>query len=316
MAPAGSIVHGDHDQRISVPLPRSFPELQKLATRHFAKSGQHNLKMYHQGKTVVTTAKQLANIQGGDIVVIANPEELKQVPTVSTHQAHYTAHPLEERKPVVARGDAKEVLPFEGRSSYAVDYIEHPPQEHRSAAPPKAAWEPGRAQEKTGKSIYSSHFRWHELTPRQLHRQQQARAAPAPFEGQSSYRQDFIAHEARPRSAAGVRAQKSEQVELTGPFQGVSTYTTDYKTFDPTLHARPALNANVASLKTERARFEGVSEHHREYIPHSAEGAIIVHLEPELKRPGTGRPHSSRPSSARGGRTYTPTSHRPPSRRG
>eukprot|EP00438_Fugacium_kawagutii_P025233 Skav230246 [mRNA] locus=scaffold1818:201710:204012:- [translate_table: standard] len=164
---------GDHEQRVTVSLPRTLHELKGHAHRNFTtkRGSSKPFRMFHHGKVVITHPNHMSNVKDGDVVVLtASPDE-QGPPPVSTHQAHYVPHPLQAKKPPADEDGPKESVPFEGRSSYTVDYIPHPLE----------AVEFELTGVKTGKSTYASEYPW--------------------FEGLSSYQQDYVKHPARPRPA-------------------------------------------------------------------------------------------------------------------
>lgn len=290
---------GDYSHRVTVPLPKSLPELRFAAKRLFGRNKQ--IKMYHKGTVPITNPVQMAAIKHGDVVVVTLPEDIVQAeaPVISTHNAHYVPHKLQARPPKVA-AEVKETLPFDAFSCYAQDFVKHPFQANPAVKPPKPAWDVNRSSDETGKSTYATHYPWHDATPREAAQsvRHALHTSSAPFEGVSSYKIDYVKHAAqRPKSAAARPAQRSD---FTGPFEGVTTYTTDYKQVSAPLSARPV--AGCRELKTEIVPFEGISEYQREYLKKETERRTMVHLVPELKsRLRTHRPVSARSArSARG----------------
>eukprot|EP00435_Cladocopium_sp_Y103_P051528 s1727_g16.t1 len=201
-------------------------------------------------------------------------------PPLSTHQAHYVPHPLQAKKPPADQDGPKESVPFDGKSSYTVDYIPHPLEARDSAKPPKNVWEPGRTGVKTGKSTYACEYPWHNVKPPDKTSKQAPPGKAVPFEGLSSYQQDYVKHPARPRSATG---RPKPQLPASGPFEGCTTYTTDYKRFQVP-QTRP-IRMDGSNLQSEPKPFEGSSEYRREYLKHPLNGPEILHLEPELGNP-------------------------------
>lgn len=278
-----------------MPLPRSLGELQFTAKRHFGRSGP--CKMYHHGVTPLTQPQHMSHLKGGDVVVVAaDGSVVDEEPTISTHMAHYVKHAVEAKAPPPSRAQVGEPLPFEGVTSYTVDYVEHPLDMRKPAKPPTGGWDVGRREEATPKSTYTVHYPWRDVTPRRPPARQPGTLDQhgAAFEGVSSYKLDYIKHQARPRSA--VQPPKTRPVEESEPFQGVTTYTTDYQKFD-VVRTGPGPN-HADSLRTDPAPFEGASEYRREYIPREHERRPWVHLEPELRNAR----HRARTAKSSGGR--------------
>jgi len=281
MSTTGMLI-GDQEQRVTVSLPRTLQELKGHAQKNFStkRGSSKPLRMFHHGKVVITHPNHMSNLKDGDVVVLtANPDE-QGPPPLSTHQAHYVPHPLQAKKPPADQDGPKDSVPFEGRSSYNVDYIPHPLEARDSAKPPKNVWEPGRTGVKTGKSTYASEYPWHAVKPPDKTSKHAPPGKAVPFEGLSSYQQDYVKHPTRPRSAAG---RPKPQAPTSGPFEGCTTYTTDYKKFQVP-QTRPIRNGG-SNLHSEPKPFEGSSEYRREYLKHPLNGPEILHLEPELGNP-------------------------------
>mmetsp|Transcript_14826 Transcript_14826/g.25638 ORF Transcript_14826/g.25638 Transcript_14826/m.25638 type:complete len:299 (-) Transcript_14826:71-967(-) len=275
---SGGTIPGDREQRVTVSLPRSLHELKGHATKHFGHRAQKPLRMYHHGKVVITHAQHVTNLKDGDVVVVTVTDEDKGPPPISTHQAHYIPHRLEAKKPPPADEGPGDSVPFDGKSSYNVDYVPHPLEVRDSAKPPRNVWEPGRTGVRTGKSTYASEYPWHTVKPPESTKKQVPPADKVPFEGLSSYQHDYIKHNNRPRSATG---RAKPQPPASGPFDGTTTYTTDYKRFHVP-QARPLKNGS--NLKIDPSPFEGASEYRREYLKHPLSGPEILHIEPDLRR--------------------------------
>eukprot|EP00439_Symbiodinium_sp_Y106_P031898 s6399_g3.t2 len=296
MPSSSGTIPGDTDQRVSVALPRSLHELKGHANKHFGVRAQKPLRMYHHGKVVITHAQHVTNLKDGDVVVVTVTDEEQGPPPISTHQAHYVPHRLEAKKPPPAQDGPGEGVPFDGKSSYTVDYIPHPLEVRDKAKPPRNVWEPGRTDAKTGKSTYNSEFPWHTVKPPESTKKQVPPAGHVPFDGVTSYQHDYIKHPNRPRSATG---RPKPQLPASGPFDGSTTYTTDYKRFHVP-QARP-LKPHDGVLKTDKNPFEGASEYRREYLKHPLQGPEILHIEPDLRR---GDVWPKRPATEAGSRRH------------
>lgn len=281
MSNLGTLI-GDHDQRVTVSLPRTLHELKGHAQRHFStkRGSSKPFRMFHHGKVVITHPNHMSNVKDGDVVILTANADEQGPPPLSTHQAHYVPHPLQAKKPPADQDGPKESVPFDGRSSYTVDYIPHPLEARDSAKPPKNVWEPGRTGVKTGKSTYACEYPWHNVKPPDKTSKQAPPGKAVPFEGLSSYQQDYVKHPARPRSATG---RPKPQLPAFGPFEGCTTYTTDYKRFQVP-QTRP-IRMDGSNLQSEPKPFEGSSEYRREYLKHPLNGPEILHLEPELGNP-------------------------------
>eukprot|EP00913_Durusdinium_trenchii_P017416 g16372.t1 len=238
MSNPGNLV-GDREQRVTVSLPRTLHELKSHAHRNFTtkRGSSKPMRMFHHGKVVITHPNHMSNLKDGDVVVLtANPEE-QGPPPLSTHQAHYVPHPLQAKKPPPDQDGPKESVPFDGKTGV-----------------------------KTGRSTYASEYPWHNVKPPDKTCKHVPPGKAVPFEGLSSYQQDYVKHPQRPRSAAG---RPKPQLPASGPFEGSTTYTTDYKRFQVP-PARPVRmdGGNMSEPKP----FEGSSEYRREYLKHPLNG--------------------------------------------
>merc|ERR1719502_651188 len=123
---------------------------------------------------------------------------------------------------------------FEGRSCYTGDYVEHPIESpEKTKRPAKAAaWEPNNVP-MTARSTYTENYPWHDAQPKQKNTRPAAATHTTdspPFQGTSSYKIDYIKHEAqRPKSAMGQRRKERSMPSENVPFNGTTTYVSDYK---------------------------------------------------------------------------------------
>jgi len=99
-----------------------------------------------------------------------------------------------------------------------------------------------------------------------------------PFDGNTSYNNDYVKHPIRARSAAPAKAPRG----MPAPFDGASTYNTDFQKYN-TPRAGPA-KPIPATLRPDTGAFEGIPEYKREYVKHPLEEKVLVHLEPEIRR--------------------------------
>lgn len=249
-----------------------------MANRHFGRNAV--IKMYHQGRTPITQPQQINNIHGNDVVVIVPEQQRDEGPGLTTHQEHYVQHPLEAR-PAAARRPTTPgpAAKFEGNTSYAIDYVEHPLEPRKAVQAPRQAWD-RNSGEATGKSMYATHYPWHDVMPRtpQPRTQRQLIYPAAEFEGVTSYNTDFVKHPlARPRTPVNRRAERMD----VGPFEGTTTYALDYQRPEP--QQPDTSRTSRGQHRLESVPFEGCTEYHREYIKKEVPGRLVVHLEPELR---------------------------------
>lgn len=279
---AGSVLlHGDTSRRVTVPLPRSLPELQYAANRNFARN-TGAARMFHHGTSHLHHPHHIGKIKDGDVVIVeAGLMPKPEAPNFTTHQADYVKHPIEVRAPLLPQQQPAEGGKFEGATSYKTDYVKHPLGCRKPMKPPKSGIDNGRANGNTGQSMYTTQYPWHSPAPRQA--VQPPPGVPissSPFEAVTSYMNDYVKHNARPRSAAPAAKPRSGGENL--PFEASTTYNNDFQNF-PSARTEPA-RPMKATLRPDGAPFEGSSEYKREYIELKHEQRPMVHLEPEIRR--------------------------------
>jgi len=291
--PPRSPLKGDRNQRVTVPLPPSLNELESTAKNAFGPG--YRFKMYHRGETVLENQQQFRNVGDQDLVIIRKETpDTGGDPTMrnmrTTHQTAFVKHPLEPRRPPQtppARPDVKAPA-FQGRSCYAGDYVEHPMDSPGRTPRTVAAWEPNSIP-MNSRSTYTENFPWHALQPKtpslRPERGASHTVSAPPFHGQTSYKIDYVKHDAkkRPSSAAGPRKKDMrEDPNANVPFNGTTTYTTDYKK-----HLMDKQQKRAGPWKQEPGPsppFQGNSEYKNQYIKKEKPRGPLVHLEPEDKQ--------------------------------
>lgn len=233
--------------------------------------------MYHHGKHHMAHPSHIANVQHGDVIVVAVGDDgPREAPPVSTNHAHFVKYDIEARSAPAAPPPPKTMTRFEGKTSYDMDYVKHP-LETRQPVRPQTSWA-RKPEGPLGKSTYSVHYPWHDVQPPAYVPQAAAPKASAPFEGVTSYHTDFIKHPLRPRTPMGPRVR----AVTPGPFEGTTTYNVDYQKHPA--HRTPRAIAYGPTLKPDTGPFQGTTEYTREYLKHEIEGPLLVHIEPELRR--------------------------------
>eukprot|EP00929_Paragymnodinium_shiwhaense_P113936 TRINITY_DN8224_c0_g1_i1.p1 TRINITY_DN8224_c0_g1~~TRINITY_DN8224_c0_g1_i1.p1 ORF type:complete len:301 (-),score=31.57 TRINITY_DN8224_c0_g1_i1:238-1140(-) len=278
----GTRIQGDAAQRITVPKPRSMAELQSHAAKHFGHLPGR--KLHHKGEIQMQHQGHVDQLKHDDVVIV-EPEMLErlrqeQFPT-TTHQDHYIKWPAQGRRPATSGDkprDAKPV-PFDGQSSYNVDYVKHPVSPRNSTKPPAEV--PGRPVAFEGESMYQSHYPWHKSQPRQPLKGKPQREAhsPVPFDGTSSYKVDYVKHPARPRSAAS-RKEAPKDHGPPMPFEGQSTYNNDFRKHKASARQTPKRERKPTQAETS-IPFEGVTEYQMYYLKHNMPKRELIHLEPK-----------------------------------
>mmetsp|Transcript_107011 Transcript_107011/g.209783 ORF Transcript_107011/g.209783 Transcript_107011/m.209783 type:complete len:320 (-) Transcript_107011:115-1074(-) len=261
---------GDHKQRVSVPLPQSLAQLQAYAERHF---GNH-AGLYHHGKYKVHKGHHVDAIVHNDVIVVKRKVGNRGPPAITTHQADYIKHPLKGHGPVGPRREGPMSSgKFEGKSAYHMDYVPHPLEANRGFKP-ESTWK--QSLEPTGQSSYRTHF-----TPHPLERSlalkpaDQDQRPSLPFEGVSSYLNDYIRHNVRPSTAAKVQQRDF----VPGTFEGASTYNADFVKH-PFDRSKP--HHRHDAIRPEARPFDGTTEYNREYLKHPHQHVPVVHLQPSI----------------------------------
>merc|ERR1712087_370751 len=120
--------------------------------------------MYHRGEVHMKHPDHFKNVQDNDHVVVrcsSGPAVPHNMTT--THSSDFVKHPLEGRRPMTQQVAASKSPPFEGRSCYNNDFIEHPIRLEDSRKP-QATWQPSNMP-MTGRSTYHDNFPWHVSSP-------------------------------------------------------------------------------------------------------------------------------------------------------
>jgi len=284
------ILQGDTTRRVTVPLPRSLQELQYHAKRHFARDVPH-ARMFHQGEAHIHHDHHVKKLRDGDVVVVENiPKGIPEAPNLTTHQIDYTPHEMDPRPPPRQARTPEPGLKFDGVTSYNVDYIKHPVGARKPIYPPRSGWVTGRPGGTTGRSMYATHYPWHDAEPRRaLEPPSGMPLDGAPFDGVTSYKVDYVKHPIRPRSTPMRPQQRGDPA----PFDATTTYFNDFQKH-PSARTAPA-RPHVATLRPEGGPFDGSTEYGREYVELKMESRPLVHIEPELRRFPTNRSPSVPP---------------------
>lgn len=271
---------GKLDRMVSVPMPKSLPELQHAAAQNFGHSGC--LRLYHHGHTLLYHPAQMTKVQDQDIIVIRKSEIHKQAAaagtprSLSTHQADFTKHTYKRPKPL-AHLDHESTLtngtkgvPFDSMSRYASDYVQHPYAKPEPYQPPNAI---ELHTESLGKTTYSQEFTWrHNARARACRDDKALRESSLseaskghPLKGDSSYRLDYPPRPYVHPNELAMSPQALRQSSV-GPavsvFDSTSTYNADFQRLGP---GKQRSCKPKGDFRTMNEPFEGTSEYRREY---------------------------------------------------
>jgi hypothetical protein len=228
-----SRITGDSQQRVTVPLPRSFQELQNKAVRLFGNGGE--LKMYHHGLLPIQDPSQLSKIQDGDVVVVTlgdrrlTSKEFARL-LLTTNQRDDVEHPLSTPKAPVVKPKPKlpaVPLPFDGVTSYQSNYVKHPLDKYKpeAAAKPASTWTPQKSS--TGKSTYEEQYPWRDAPVSEIRAllpsREATRRKSEPFTGCTCYMQDYVKPPMEPKKPETASPARPRQRAASLPFQGTSS---------------------------------------------------------------------------------------------
>jgi len=265
------VVCGDSSARVTFPFPRSYPELKGDADHAFP-SLVGRSKMYHKGVHLIKTPADMIRIQDDDVVVVDATEADDVDKRISTQKAHYIPHEIDRGTPRV-RVIPAEPVRFEGKTSYNIDYVVHPPE---PMVPRKEVDRPDHTGQ-TGVSIYRSHYVPHEAEVRRPVSRGYLRRHPRPvFNGTTRYATDFVPQGCPTRSLPYYPPQKLFE---TPPFHGNSTYAVDYQERPPDPHTSDPFNR---TSNTEPTKFHGSTEYRKEYVPLPSSRMRHIHIEPAV----------------------------------
>mmetsp|Transcript_42972 Transcript_42972/g.93559 ORF Transcript_42972/g.93559 Transcript_42972/m.93559 type:complete len:315 (-) Transcript_42972:205-1149(-) len=286
----GVAVHiGDPQRRVTVAFPGSIAELKAIAQRKFP---SYQPKLYQHGIRELHHPSHIKHVEHDDIIVVPPGDFEKLLPLMqTTHQDHFVKHPLPDRQPRKAEPRELDTTPFDGNTSYNMDYVRHPLGDRHQPRQQKR-WEPGPRQP-IGESIYSTHYPWRDVLPRAPAKMPDTAYTPSPFDATTSYAMDYVPYKMRPKSAG----KKKQEPLKPSPFEGVSTYNVD---FTGKQGQRPAAGRPVQDLQPY-VKFDGTSEYKKEYVEKELARMRIVHLEPEIELRHTGVPYTTKGGGGVGG---------------
>jgi len=240
--------------------------------------------MYHLGKKLLYNHSHLQHLEHDDHIVVKPNGTLPEYDTGrSTHQSDFVRHPVEA--PTKGKGgDYESVLstwaqhPFDGVSRYKQDFVQHPNAVRATSAKMGSSVDLGKG--KMGSTAYAEHFPWRELGPRTMPAmgcESVALPVGQPFEGRSSYTQDFVK---QPLTPQPLTRPGGGPPPLKGDFAGSTTYAGDF--------LKPTKDGRMPSARPTREApkyrpLAGTTEYAREYVEKVSERSVNVHLEPHLR---------------------------------
>lgn len=266
---------------ITVPMPRSLPELQHTAAQNFGHSGC--IRLYHQGTSLLYHPSQMRHLKDGDMIIVRKsdshrPSTSGDTPRMlSTHQADFQKYPLE--RPRNGKGnDYASILseqmkggPLKGMSRYAIDYVKHPMSAREAFKPPSAL---ELHDDPLGSTTYKTEFPWRECSRHKSSIDDKAvresalsqQDAGQRFDGDSSYNIDYKRNKVQKRDMEQAvvmsRALRASSLFCDyKEFSGSTTYSADFTKLNA------GRQRNLKPKENERAfePFDGSSEYRREY---------------------------------------------------
>lgn len=148
-----------------VPMPRTYEELQHIASQLFGHDGC--MRLYHQGSSLIYHPTQLSKVCDGDFVLVSRIDHRPHTPQdspkvfASTFQSSFRRHPCQPQKRGVGfdqdscLADRMKIGTMQSMSRYAADFIQHPASPRQPFKPPSAL---RLSDEPTGVSTYSREF--------------------------------------------------------------------------------------------------------------------------------------------------------------
>eukprot|EP00873_Tetraselmis_striata_P000162 jgi/Tetstr1/420426/TSEL_011541.t1 len=152
-----------------------------------------------------------------------------------------------------------ENVPFDGTSSYKMDYPAH---DIRPARPAQAAAREYRNVPFDGTSTYSDVFRAYAIDPNPPQRREAQQAPYVPFEGTSAYKDTYRAHDLPERRVVEPPPMRPSQ-----PFEGRSSYQDQY----PQHAMPPPAPPRAGPPPREDVPFDGTTTNRMTYVPHQIE---------------------------------------------
>jgi hypothetical protein len=273
---------GNPAEKKTVVIPRSLPELQQLASRHFAHGGSGRMRLFLKGREL-HHPMAVADLQDGDVLTVrveqnrAFPATAERV--LSTHQADFVKFPPGETVKPVSDDNASTLTAetrcakLEGQSRYATDFVKHPrvPRVQMTEHALYGTHFLKHAGESVSKSTYSSHYPWHNtLAADSAGSDERSALSDAarghPFTGRSSYSDDFPRRFGAPPEPAKAACTDYESTltdqVMKSSFDGMTVYNQHFVKH-PLTGRQPS--ARPARTSAESGTFAGSSEYNNQY---------------------------------------------------
>lgn len=266
-------------REISVPMPRSWAELQHTAAQQFGHGGC--LRLYHQGTSLLYHPMQLKQLQDGDCIAVHRCESHRPItpadsPKVltTTFQSSYQKH-VTQRPKLGVGADYQSCLTdrmkgsMQGMSRYAADFVKHPLSPRVAFKPPSAI---EMHNEPMGTTSYSREYTFHKDAIDAAHADHTAVRASSlllaspqgAFEGCSNYTDNFKWHANSQREAAMTDSTSSVQPPPS-VFSGMTTYNSNFQNCSGVERQRICKPLGKAVFESSEAPFDGTSEYRNQY---------------------------------------------------
>jgi len=240
--------------------------------------------MYHHGIVPIVRPEQLLSIRNRDVVVVTwNNRRLDDREFAdllkTTSQMFFVEHPLPKKHHRAVSTERPPQLPFDGDTIYKSEYVKHPLARRELVKKP-LSYSQSNLKEPTGKTTYEVHYPWHDVPIAAKQSKMSSDGTQwetGPFQGCTSYMQDYVAHPTRPRCEMPTSARPRPKSASYVPFEGKTTYEVEYT--EKPLSARTLFRPKGS--KQERIPFEGASHYQTHYVKPWMEWPMI-YLEPEL----------------------------------
>lgn len=223
------------------------------------------MRLFKDGNQL-STAAHIGRLQKDDVVVVSWDGPPDEVPN-TTHRANFVQHEIPP-SPIPTRTARRCSAPFDGRTSYNLDYVAHAGQPQNPIMCRKT-WQPPASP--TGASTYTTEFVKMHLPPR-MSEPLPKKAERPPLDARTTHREEYVHHNVEP-----TRSMRPQRRELPlRSFDGATTYKEEYSKVRPMSAPR---TIPPPSPRPSRP-FDGESEYTREFAPKEMEHKCLIYMEP------------------------------------
>eukprot|EP00927_Polykrikos_kofoidii_P024573 TRINITY_DN22318_c0_g1_i2.p1 TRINITY_DN22318_c0_g1~~TRINITY_DN22318_c0_g1_i2.p1 ORF type:complete len:297 (-),score=47.25 TRINITY_DN22318_c0_g1_i2:54-944(-) len=281
-------VRGDARRRVEMPMPRSLREIQQAASRNFGQPGRLPQKFYHFGVTAINHNEHVKCLEDEDVIVVSLQDAAPAAKFgITTHQADFVPKPLEawSSPSPQPRG---ETLPFEAVTSYSRDFTARPASAQRRRPRAHAAFSKmsGRSTPEpfTARTTYADHFPGYTADGGKQLVSAANMPQPLPntrFDAETTHQADYKRHHVVPQLV-------NTRIDVPmghRPFEGTTSYADQFSAKQGEPFPKTRRPGDSSAYTANRPPFRGCSEYNREYLEKVAHRPMRIFLEPEEKDP-------------------------------